>query len=772
MCLSLVPAADAAGTSNYTYDSAGRLATDADAASRVTGSYSYDDLNQVTSISYGSGNDTQSFGYDSLHRLTSDTVATASGAQVAAIGYGYDNNDNVTAMTTTGLATPGGGTGTVTNTYGYDQANRMTSWTATPSGGTATTKTYGYDDNGNLVNDNGVTSTYDARNELTAQGNGNSYTYTANGDLATQTSSGGDYSFSSDAYGQQITDGPSSFTWDALNRVVSAGEASNPSYGVTLTYDGQSSQVASDGSASYSRDPAGQITGVDSAAGGRTIALSDQHNDLSGTFTANGTSLSTSTTWDPWGGMLATSGPTIQVGYQGQWTDPVTQQVNMGSRFYRTGVRGFINADAAPGGAGAAVSGLYAYADDNPMSETDPSGHSPSSGGSGGGDVTEAQVNAARARASQAEQIAAQAGSAADGAWQVAGQAQQEATAEAGYARYLNSQASALLRQYNSVEAAAQQAYATANSLDNQAQGLLNQASNLQAKLANDQYLADASGRPAPSSGGSKCHYGVVQAEVGGFVLVPFCTSTGSSGGGTVSPLPLALQLAINSLPGEISNLQSQAQSLYREADSYAGLGNADSQWAAQLHGEYETARAKADAAEGQARADAERAAQDYSWAVHLGQVAGADEQAAIAAEAQYQKLEQEYQQQQEQKKKIKPKPKPAPTPHPTPTPTPAAPAPPKPPKQVQKALQDVANTVVRVAQTAYQVFVQPVISAVTHCISQPSAGSCLQAAATIALALIPELRAEEAGIVAAEEGSQVLLDTSAVRAGSAARSL
>ena len=67
-------ATDAAGTSTYTYDSAGRLATDADAASGTTGTYSYNNLDQVTWISYGTGNDTQSFGYDDLHRLTSDTL--------------------------------------------------------------------------------------------------------------------------------------------------------------------------------------------------------------------------------------------------------------------------------------------------------------------------------------------------------------------------------------------------------------------------------------------------------------------------------------------------------------------------------------------------------------------------------------------------------------------------------------------------------------------------------------------------------------------------
>src|SRR5207248_2532141 len=87
-------------TRTFTYDSAGRLATDADAASGTTGTYSYNTLDQVTQISYGSGNNTQSFGYDSLHRLNSDTVKTTSGSQVASIGYGYNANDDITSMTT------------------------------------------------------------------------------------------------------------------------------------------------------------------------------------------------------------------------------------------------------------------------------------------------------------------------------------------------------------------------------------------------------------------------------------------------------------------------------------------------------------------------------------------------------------------------------------------------------------------------------------------------------------------------------------------------
>jgi hypothetical protein len=111
------------------------------------------------------------------------------------------------------------------------------------------------------------------------------------------------------------------------------GYGSGP--GIPLAYEGATNEVASDSSASYSRDPAGRITGVNSASGGKLLALVDGHEDLSGTFTVAGTSLSGSVTYDPWGQVLAVSGPVVQVGYQGQWTDPGTGQTDMGARMYR-----------------------------------------------------------------------------------------------------------------------------------------------------------------------------------------------------------------------------------------------------------------------------------------------------------------------------------------------------------------------------------------------------------------------------------------------------
>jgi RHS repeat-associated protein len=438
----LASATDAAGTSTYTYNSGGLLATDADAASGKTGTYSYNDLDQVTSISYGSGKDTQSFGYDNLNRLSSDTITTAAGAQVASISYGYNNDDDLTSMTTSGLDTSSG-TGTVTSTYTYDEANRLTSWTATPSGGTATTQTYGYDDDGNLTDDNGVTYKYDARDELTSASNGDTYSYSADGDMTSEDTSSGVSSLTSDAYGQQITAGTSSYVWDALDRVVSAGESGNTSYNVPLTYEGMTNEVASDSSATYSRDPAGDIVGVDSASGGKTLALNDQHDDLSGLFTASGTTLTGSTTYDPWGQVQATTGPSVQVGYQGAWTDPLSGQVSMGARFYQPGTGGFTSKDTytgAEGGAAAVSDNSYAYADDNPMTVTDPSGHAPS-GSSGAGDITASEVGAAAARAAEAHAAAGAAEAAAAGARATAIAAAVFASGAAALARMLNSAA-------------------------------------------------------------------------------------------------------------------------------------------------------------------------------------------------------------------------------------------------------------------------------------------------------------------------------------------
>jgi RHS repeat-associated protein len=653
----LASATDAAGTSTYTYDSAGRLATDADAASGTTGTYSYNSLDQVTQISYGAGNDTQSFGYDSLHRLTSDTVSTAGGAQVAAIGYGYNANDDVTSMTTSGLATPGGGTGTVTNTYGYDEADRLTSWTAAPAGGSPVTSTYGYDGDGNLVDDNGVTQTYDARDELVSGSNGNTYTYTADGDLASQvTPDGTTLTSTTDAYGQQITAGSaSSYSYDALGRLVTAASLSGDGT-IPLTYDGMTDQVASDSSATYSRDPAGAIVGVDTAAGGQTLALSNQHGDLSGIFTAGGTSLTGSTTYDPWGQVLATAGPAIQVGYQGQWTDPATQQVDMGSRFYRPGTGSFDNTDTDAGGQGgtAVTDNLYAYADDNPVSVADPTGHSPSSSQDGTGTVTEADVQAAAARAASARQRAAAAEAAAQSAAAAASAASRAASADAAQARALNSEAAELLSEYNSVAGQANAAFAAASQEATTGAEDQAEAGSLESQLYTtvpNMVLESRLVGATASTTSLHCSTSVTD----GIVLAKTCTETTTPGKSGIWETVLVQegtrQVKNQAIAGKIEQLEAAAGQADQQAaaDNQRGislLGKALS-----LLGEWNTTREEAAVAAGQATQAADYAAEEKDRATYLAQVAAADQAAAQQAEQDYSDLKQAYDREQQEAK-------------------------------------------------------------------------------------------------------------------------
>jgi large repetitive protein len=127
-----------------------------------------------------------------------------------------------------------------------------------PPGGSSSTETYGYDDDGNMTYDDGVTTTFDARDEPVSDSNGYTFTWAPDGDLVQQDSSSGQtYSFTSDAYGQQITDLSSSYTWDALDRLTTDTSLTGAGP-IALTYDGMSDEVASDSSATYSRDPAGQ----------------------------------------------------------------------------------------------------------------------------------------------------------------------------------------------------------------------------------------------------------------------------------------------------------------------------------------------------------------------------------------------------------------------------------------------------------------------------------------------------------------------------------
>ncbi|WP_164298178.1 LamG-like jellyroll fold domain-containing protein [Streptomyces sp. SID13588] len=362
----LLTRADASGTSSYQYDSNGRLATDTDAATGTTLTYGYNSLSQPTSIAMGTGANSRTFGYDALHRETSDSLVGPTGTTIASIAYGYDNGDQLIDKTTTGF------NGAGHSTYGYDQAGRLTSWINTPaSTGTAAETKHSYDDDGNRLTAGTTNYTYDARDELTSDG-ANSYSYSARGTLSGKTviSTSSTTATTFDAYGQQATAGTAGYTYDALGRVITSGNT-------TLSYSGQDNTVASDGTSTYSRGPDGRATGQSRIGTGATLTWSDAHTDVVGQFTATSTALTGSTAYDPWGSTTSTSTLTGTLGYQSEYTDPTNGQVNMHARWYTPGTGGFNSGDTIDNSAvgSSANANSYAYANGNPVSGTDPSGH-------------------------------------------------------------------------------------------------------------------------------------------------------------------------------------------------------------------------------------------------------------------------------------------------------------------------------------------------------------------------------------------------------------
>jgi RHS repeat-associated protein len=158
-----------------------------------------------------------------------------------------------------------------------------------------------------------------------------------------------------------------------LTRVITAsGTGAATRFGYTST----GNTLATDGAASYSRDPAGGLIGVKTGQTG-VLALTDQHTDVVGEFTATGTALAGSATYDPLGNVTASANLAGNLGYQSGWTDHATGRVNMAARWYNPTTGQFDNRDSV------GVSPLpnpmaanrYAYADDNPLTNTDPTGH-------------------------------------------------------------------------------------------------------------------------------------------------------------------------------------------------------------------------------------------------------------------------------------------------------------------------------------------------------------------------------------------------------------
>ncbi|MFE0458564.1 RHS repeat-associated core domain-containing protein [Kitasatospora sp. NPDC058965] len=363
---------DTSGTSSFGWRQDGQLASLTDPLTGVTQTYGYDPNTgerQSLSLPNGTG---EAWQYDGRGRTSALSVHNAAGTTVYSAGYSYDGDSNLTNTNVT-VGAPGG-------SYAYDGLDRLTRWV--PQGG-GPEHDYTWDADGNRLTEQTVTGTnpavqigswtYDQRDRLTtAQTAAGAQTlqYTPRGTLASTATSGGATTQSTfDAFDRLTGDGGTSYSYDPLNRPVSRS-------GTGLSYAGTGQQPVGYGTESYARGPAGTPAAARTGGTGSTALLpvADPHGDLVGWEAAGAAQqpaagLSASTSYDPFGTVVAHTGAAPALGFQGDWTDPATGWVDMGARWYTPAAADFASRDDRP------VPNRYGYADGNPVSNTDPDGH-------------------------------------------------------------------------------------------------------------------------------------------------------------------------------------------------------------------------------------------------------------------------------------------------------------------------------------------------------------------------------------------------------------
>lgn len=398
----------AVGTSTFGYDWARRLTSVTEPAGfAATAGFSWRADGLIASRSWTAGGGQATFAYDGAKRLTGITEGSLTEDQT------YDRAGNVTAesRSLTGVSGDAGGG---SQSFRYDALDRVTS---TDGLSASANRSFTYDRDGNRRSKTEGTTTFsyevDRTDELIAVTKGvltrQTFAYDARGNLTTDVEDG----LSTVAYaydlGNKLTaiDGPgtandATFAFDALGRfrtMVVGGTATD-----TYSYAGTTeivSRIANSlsGSTDSIVSPTGDRLGVKV---GTTVNwfLPDLHGDIAASLDAAQTTVTNAIRYDAYGETLATASATgapAPVGerawkFQGRLdVSPdglATPLYDMSARLYTPGLGAFTQADTVIGSAQDPLSmNRFLYAQANPWTLTDPTGHCAVNGSNGGFDL-------------------------------------------------------------------------------------------------------------------------------------------------------------------------------------------------------------------------------------------------------------------------------------------------------------------------------------------------------------------------------------------------
>ncbi|MDX6694606.1 MAG: hypothetical protein QOF02_2209 [Blastocatellia bacterium] len=418
---------------SYSYDAHNRLQTVTMPNGSATYTWHADGLLQ--SVDYGSDM-RREYAYDNADRLTqvTNTIGSGAQAQTQQFVYTYDANSNRETETK-----KLNGQAARTNAYAYDLLDRLTNASyaapgqprpANPAAGQTASYTdssthitgFGYDAAGNRLtataqdrvktvtlstSEQGVTtessqttdsplststSQFDALNRLTNLTTGSDqyvYSYDNNGNLSSVKQNGQPaVSYEHDCR-------------DQLRRIVNGAGQETASYdydferhrlskkvGANLTeYVYGAGQVVNEYGANnqflnrYVMG-AGEIIRSEFGGEGERYNFTDALGSVTALAQRGSTSsLTASYEYDAWGAAMGSSGSSVNaIGYTGQRVDSESGLMPLGNgeRYYAPNMGNFIQQDSLAGGVDEPASlNRYAYAQGNPNSFTDPSGHIP-----------------------------------------------------------------------------------------------------------------------------------------------------------------------------------------------------------------------------------------------------------------------------------------------------------------------------------------------------------------------------------------------------------
>jgi RHS repeat-associated protein len=373
------------GTVHYNYDA--QRMTGAQVNTGPVQSFGYDADNNITSVgglslSYDPNNGyltstsigavATSTGYDSYGVPSTDS-ATVNGTGSYAASYTRDTLNRLSQLNETIAA------GTTNSAYTYDARGRLTD----VSVGGVSTYHYDYDANGNRLSattpSGSVSATYDGEDRLTRYG-GTTYAYNATGQLTTATTGTAVTHYDYDELGHllSVTKPDStviSYLYDGRGRRI--GKKINGTLVQGFIYGLTNQPLAStDGNgtvtATYTYTNSGTPDLITN--GGVTYRVITDHLGSPRLIINTSTGVTAEhLEYDPFGTVLSDTNPGFTpFGYIGGLYDPDTGLLHLGARDYSPLIGRFLTKDPTRFGGG--DSNLYAYAGNDPINHTDPTG--------------------------------------------------------------------------------------------------------------------------------------------------------------------------------------------------------------------------------------------------------------------------------------------------------------------------------------------------------------------------------------------------------------